>query len=134
MCLRMIDKEASGQDGWFGFERNAKQWLEGHGFKVDHASASRNGDGGVDLQASKGTENLLIQCKYWKNPVGLNVVREMIGTLITYPAGSHGVILTSSELTIPAKELAIEHHIQFVENVSFEKPIDHKLKKSIKEK
>jgi len=134
MCLRMIDKEASGQDAWFGFERNAKQWLEGHGFKVDHASASRNGDGGVDLQASKGSENLLIQCKYWKNPVGLNVVREMIGTLITFPAGSQGVILTSSELTIPAKELAIEHHIQFVENVSFEKPIDHKLKKGAKGK
>lgn len=103
------------------------------GYKADHKAASRNGDGGIDIQASKGSEHLYVQCKYWKDPVGISVVREMIGTLITYPEGSCGVIVTSSELTIPAKELAIDYGIQFVENVSFEKSIDHKLKKRIKE-
>jgi len=123
-CLRSLEGVGLGRDGWFNFEKCVKQWLEGHNFKVDHVSASRNGDGGIDIQASKGSENLLIQCKYWKNPVGLNVVREMMGSLITFPAGSRGVIVTSSELTIPAKELAIDHNIMFIENVCFDKAIE----------
>ena len=129
-CLRSLEGVGLGRDGWFNFERSVKQWLEGHGFKVDHVSASRNGDGGIDIQASKGFENLLIQCKYWKNPVGLNVVREMMGTLITFPAASRGVIITSSELTIPAKELAVDHNIMFVENVCFDKAIENDLNRS----
>ena len=132
-CLRALEGVGLGVDGWFSFEKNVKQWLESLGYKADHKAASRNGDGGIDIQASKGSEHLYVQCKYWKDPVGISVVREMIGTLITYPEGSCGVIVTSSELTIPAKELAIDYGIQFVENVSFEKSIDHKLKKRIKE-
>lgn len=128
-CLRALDAPGLGIDGWFSFEKNVKQWLESFGYEADHKAASRNGDGGIDIQASKGSEHLYVQCKYWKDPVGINVVREMIGTLITYPEGSRGVIVTSSELTIPARELAIQHGIQFVENVSFEKPIDKDLKR-----
>jgi len=127
-CLRALDGIGLGVDGWFSFEKNVKQWLDSFGYETDHKAASRNGDGGIDIQASKGSDSLLVQCKYWRDPVGINVVREMIGTLITYPAGSRGVIVTSSELTIPAKELAIQHNIQFVENVSFEKAIDKDLK------
>ena len=76
----------------------------------------------------------MIQCKYWKDPVGTGVVREMLGSLITYPEGSRGVIITSSELTIPAKELALEHKIMFVENVNFENQIKNDLKGFVKRK
>jgi len=127
--LGAITADTAGADSWFGFERNVKRWLESFGYETEHKAASRNGDGGIDIQASKGSEHLYVQCKYWKDPVGINVVREMIGTLITYPENSRGVIVTSSELTIPARELALQHRIQFVENVSFERPIDKGLKK-----
>lgn len=133
-CLRALEGIGLGVDGWFAFEKNVKQWLESKGYKTDYKAASRNGDGGIDIQASKGSENLLVQCKYWKDPVGVSVIREMIGTLITYPEGSKkGVIVTSSELTIPAIELAMQHDIQIVQNVSFEKPIDIEIAKPKKE-
>jgi len=95
---------------------------------VEHLAASRIGDGGVDIQASKGTDNLLVQCKYWHaQNVGPNVIREMLGTLQTFPQGAKGVIVTSSELTPAAKELAIEHGIQFIERVNFAQGIQREL-------
>jgi hypothetical protein len=82
----------------------------------------------VDIQASKGTDNLLVQCKYWHaQNVGPNVIREMLGTLQTFPQGAKGVIVTSSELTPAAKELAIEHGIQFIERVNFAQGIQREL-------
>lgn len=133
-CLRVIDDAAKGRDAWFGFEKNVRDWLTSFGFQTTHKSASRNGDGGIDVQASKGSEHLYIQCKFWKENVGINTVREMMGTLQTFPEGSQGVIVTSSELTVPARELAMQFKIQFVENVNFDHPIDKDLKKTDKKK
>ena len=116
-CLQALKPVAdtSARDSWFTFELKVRDWLATNGFHVDHLAASRNGDGGVDIQASKGNEHLLVQCKYWHGQnVGPNIIREMLGTLQTFPPGSKGVIVTSSELTSAAKELAIDHGIQFI--------------------
>jgi len=51
----------------------------------------------------------------------------MLGTLQTFPQGAKGVIVTSSELTPAAKELAIEHGIQFIERVNFAQGIQREL-------
>jgi len=91
-------------------------------------AASRNGDGGVDIQVAKGNEHLLIQCKYWHGQnVGPNIIREMLGTLQTFPPGSKGVVVTSSELSSAARELAVEHEIQFIERVNFSSGIQREL-------
>ncbi len=129
-CLRALKPVADTgtRDSWFTFELRVREWLATNGFQVGHLAASRNGDGGVDIQASKGSEHLLVQCKYWhRQNVGPNVVREMLGTLQTFPPGSKGVVVTSSELTSAAKDLAIQHGIQFVERVNFGAGIQRKL-------
>jgi hypothetical protein len=129
-CLQALKPIAgsSTRDSWFTFELKVREWLAGNGFHVEHLAASRNGDGGVDIQAVKGSEHLLIQCKYWHGQnVGPNVIREMLGTLQTFPAGSKGVIVTSSELTSVAKDLAVEHGIQFIERVNFAAGIQRQL-------
>ena len=112
--------DVASRDSWFTFELKAREWLATNEFQVEHLAASRNGDGGVDIQASKGNEHLLVQCKHWRaQKVGPNVIREMLGTLQTFPAGSRGVVVTSSELTGPAKDFAIENGVQFIERVNF---------------
>jgi HJR/Mrr/RecB family endonuclease len=66
----------------------------------------------------------LIQCKYWHTEkIGPSVVREMLGSLQTFPSGSRGVIVTSTELSEPARDLAIKHGIQFIEQVNLDKNI-----------
>jgi len=114
-------------DLWFTYELNVKNWLKDNGYEVLHISGSKNGDGGVDIQAYKDNENLLIQCKYWKDPVGMSVIREMLGTLVTYPDGSMGVIITSSHLTKGAKKLAIKKNIQFIEEADFKTNLNIKI-------
>jgi Restriction endonuclease len=129
-CLQALKPVADtgARDSWFTFELRVREWLATNGFHVEHLAASRNGDGGVDIQASKGSEHLLVQCKYWHSQnVGPNVIREMLGTLQTFPPGSKGVVVTSSELTSAAKDLAIQHGIQFIERVNFGAGIQRKL-------
>lgn len=127
-CIKAINQnDVNGDDDWFSFELNTKKWLKHNGYDVIHASASRNGDGGVDIQAFKEGEHLLVQCKYWSNRIGPDVVRELMGTLNLHPQGAKGVIVTSDQLTSGAKELAIQEGVQFVENVNFKNEFRNKL-------
>jgi len=126
-CLRVLDFKDECGDDWFSYELNTKSWLESNGFSVDHLSGSRNGDGGADLRASKGEAIILIQCKYWRNPVGVGVVRELIGTLQDYPEGTIGLIAASSTLTQDARTYAEKHSIHFIEHLRFDQEICAKL-------
>jgi hypothetical protein len=86
-------------DHWFQYELNVKNWLASNGFEVEHLAASRIGDGGVDIQAYRDEEHLLVQCKHWqKEKIGPRIIREMLGTLKTFPEGAQGVIITSTQL------------------------------------
>lgn len=114
-CLRALDPVGpeNRQDAWFTYELNVKNWLATNGFEVEHLAANKRGDGGVDIQAYKGSEHLLIQCKNWQvAKIGPSVIRELMGTLQTFPAGARGVIVTSTELTEGAKKLAMENKIE----------------------
>lgn len=126
-CLRVLDFKDECGDDWFSYELNTKSWLESNGFSVDHLSGSRNGDGGADLRASKGAAIILIQCKYWRNPVGVGVARELIGTLQDYPEGTIGLIAASSTLTQDARTYAEKHSICFIEHLRFDQEICAKL-------
>ena len=70
------------KDYWFlmsghRFEREFGRLLEIDGYKVKYTKGS--GDGGIDLIAKKASEEIIIQCKAWKNPVGPAPIREMQG-------------------------------------------------------
>jgi len=116
------------KDSWFTYELKVKEWLAQNGYEVEHLAGNRNGDGGVDIQAVRGKEHLLVQCKYWTTErIPPRVIREMMGTLQTFPKGSRGVIITVGELTDGAKRLALEHGIQYIERVDFQSEIKAKL-------
>ena len=127
-CIRALGPVPVGaKDAWFTYELNVKNWLATNGFDVAHIAGNKHGDGGVDIQAHKGAEHLLVQCKYWQARIGPNVVRELMGTLQTFPKGARGVIVTSSELTGGAKKLATENKIQYIERADFGTALNYAL-------
>jgi hypothetical protein len=129
-CIRALTPldSGGGKDAWFTFELNVKNWLQKNRFEVEHLAGSKNGDGGVDIQATKGDDVLLIQCKYWHTKrIGPAVIRELIGTLQTFPRGTKAVLITSTELTEGAQKLAKTNSIEYLQNVNFNKEINYKL-------
>lgn len=91
---------------WFDFEKACARLLEREGKSVIHQSANRDGDGGVDLFAvDQDGASWVVQCKCWapNRPVGPDVVRELIGSIIqadrNSDQNSRGMIITTSRLT-----------------------------------
>ena len=90
---------------WFQFERDVHSLMASLGFTVEHIAASRRGDNGVDVFATKGhgldEVQWIIQCKCWKpsRKVSPNVVRELLGVLTKHSRGIRGMIVTTSGFT-----------------------------------
>jgi len=97
------------------FEELVAYLMEKQGYEVTLTKQSR--DGGIDMFALKrdGFGNFLtiVDCKRYskQNPVGIDLVRTMYGTLNITKA-SHGIIATTSRFTKDAKELAEEYKYQ----------------------
>jgi hypothetical protein len=112
-------------DDWFQFERDVYSVMEHLGFSVRHVAATGRGDRGVDVFATKGLDleevNWVIQCKAYGQgrKVGPNVVRELIGTLQEYPAGTRGMIVTTSSYSYDCRQLADAHRIRLIDGAEF---------------
>ncbi len=69
-------------------------------------------DGGRDIVAEKNDagkkEKILIECKRYKKPVGVKIVREILG-VISSEKVNKGVIATSSHFTRGAKQFASDN-------------------------
>jgi hypothetical protein len=113
---------------WFRFERDVYRLMAALGFIVEHIAASRRGDHGVDVFATKGADleivHWVIQCKcYGKRKVGPNTVRELIGALHLnrdrYPAGTRGMIVTTSSFSADAVEEASRGGIRLMDGEEF---------------
>lgn len=110
---------------WFRFERDVQSLMQNLGFAVEHVAASRRGDHGVDVYATKGEDldaiRWVIQCKCWKpkHKVSPSVVRELVGTLTSYPQGTRGMIVTTSDFTSGSVSLAAEHDIRLMNGEEF---------------
>ena len=125
-CFGMVHKPGeSAQDAWFQFERQTAAWLKANGYDIEHLAGSTRGDGGVNVQARKGQHCLLVQCKFWSphRTVGPSVIRDLLGTLKTFPQGATGAVVTSTRITEPAKSLCLEHGIHYYELVDFSREI-----------
>jgi hypothetical protein len=123
-CLyeeELIVSKSADSTHWFQFERDVHAAMKKLGFIVQHIAASRRGDGGVDLYATKGSDldlvNWIISCKCWspKRAVGPSVVRDLIGALTAYPAGTRGMIVTTSRYTSGARTLAEQEGIRLMD-------------------
>ena len=110
---------------WFRFEKDVEQFLKKAGFHVQHRAAARNGDQGVDLYATKGVDleavNWIIQCKCYHlgHLIGPDKLRELHGVVVTYPAGTRGMMITTSAFTSGARALAAELNIRLMDGAEF---------------
>ena len=90
---------------WQEFEWVTGEMMRRKGYRVNERGGAK-ADGGVDLDASRGQEKLVIQCKQWKTQqVGVKVVREMVG--VALHEGANGIyIVTCGYFTKDAKSFA----------------------------
>jgi HJR/Mrr/RecB family endonuclease len=114
------------QDGgtrprWFTFETDVRNLMRALGFTVQHVSTAHGGDHGVDVLATKGHDldevNWIIQCKCFRpdRRIGPSVIREIIGALHNKPAGTRGMVVTTSAFTTGAIELAHQANIRLID-------------------
>jgi restriction system protein len=103
-----------GKDGT-EFEERIKLLFEDLGWK-NIQRVGRGGDDGVDLVAWYGNHKYIVQCKYYKpgNNVGSPLVREFMGAKQDQHA-YQALLVTTSHLTEPAKELADRNGIRYWE-------------------
>ena len=86
------------------YERVVAAYLRHKGYnrvKVTKGS----GDFGVDVIAHKGKKKYAVQCKYYKSPVSLDAVQEVIAGKAMYGCDS-AMVVTNSTFTKAAEELA----------------------------
>ena len=89
--------EYNNKSDWFKFEKDISNLFKNLGFKVDHVGPTDQD--GIDIMATKSKEEYLIQAKCWKNPVGPDVVRELIGSLDLVGVNAKGILVTTSRFT-----------------------------------
>ena len=93
--------------------------LQDSGYTVELTPLTR--DGGYDIVASRqssllglGPERILVQCKRWRNPVGIESVRELV-FLKSHTGVSRVVLVTTSRFTSGAKRVATQHGVDLVD-------------------
>lgn len=90
---------------WQEFEILVTEVFFRAGFRVKRRGGN-HADGGIDLEAYKNGQKIIIQCKHWKSKnVGVAVVREMFGVGIHERANAV-YIVTCGYFTKDAKEFA----------------------------
>jgi superfamily II DNA or RNA helicase len=95
---------------FFDFERAVAGRLEAAGYAIEFIASPH--DGGVDLIATKfdagglTRSKLYVQCKLLAQPVGVEAVRELIGSLPPLAGGVTGVLAAPSGFSTHARSLA----------------------------
>lgn len=83
---------------WREFEVLITKYYRKIGYKVKLEGGS-GGDGGIDALLIKRGRKTIVQCKHWKrNSVGVAVVREMFGVMVSEKA-ERVIIVTSGRFT-----------------------------------
>lgn len=125
----------------FDYERYIGYVYECQGFEVEyHGILKGLDDLGIDLICKKGSEILLIQCKYWSDvkEIHENAVNQLFGTTFKYcfdlnsnytleqhqvnleTAKVQSIIYTSTKLSVRAKNYASSLGIIVYENIKIE--------------
>lgn len=101
--------------------------LVGEIFRMQGYSAVETGcgaDGGIDLILKKDNELFLVQCKQWRAyKVSVNVVRELLGVMVTKGAAG-GFVVTSGVFTTEAQSFAKGQNIDLIDGVRLARMIE----------
>lgn len=95
----------------FQFEYFLKILLEKMGYFVDLTPLS--GDQGADLIVEKNHERYVVQAKRYHQKVGNKSVQEIVASIAHYNA-SKGMVITNSQFTKSAMELASSNNIKLI--------------------
>ena len=88
-------RELIARADWREFERLTAQALRGSGFSINESPGEEvESDGGVDLVAARNGYRYVVQCKCWRQEVGVDVVRAIYGVMAA--RGDHGCMVASS--------------------------------------
>lgn len=92
------------------------------GYKVKHNGKS--GDQGADLILKKGDYVYAVQAKYYTGKLSNTPVQEIAGALKYYNA-NQGVVVTNSEFTSGAKDLAKANNVILIDGRNLKRLIDY---------
>ena len=81
------------------------------GYEVENTTLSR--DQGADLILTKFGNKTVVQAKRWKRKVGNRAVQEITAAINHYNA-NEGMVVTNSDYTKAAKELAMSNNIKLI--------------------
>lgn len=99
---------------WSDFELLVGEAFRMQGFSVTETGGG-GADGGIDLVLRKEGELFLVQCKQWRAyKVSINVVRELLGVMVTKGAAG-GFVVTSGVFTTEAKSFAKGRNIELID-------------------
>lgn len=87
----------------YEFEGNCKKILEKAGWSA--RTTPKSGDQGVDVIAKKDDILIVVQCKFYTQPVGNKAVQEILAGK-TYYKADYAVVVTNNTYTKSAKQLA----------------------------
>lgn len=105
----------------FEFESFLKLLFEKMGYKVTHTKLS--GDQGADLIIDKYGESTVVQAKRCNSRVSNDAIQEVVASIKHYKA-KKGIVITNSEFTASAIELARSNNIILIDRKGLKKLID----------
>lgn len=114
-CIDVLEKRSK-VAWWYEltprqFELEVAEWFRRKGYAA--STTSYVGDGGVDIVLKKDGEAIFVQCKHYKNPVGVAVMRELSG--VVHDGGaSKGILVCLCAPSQGAKEFAIRNGIEII--------------------
>lgn len=88
------------------------------GYKTKHNGKA--GDQGADLILKKGDYVYVVQAKYYTSKLGNTPVQEIVGALKFYNA-NQGVVITNSEFTLGAENLAKANNVILIDGKDLKK-------------
>jgi SNF2 family DNA or RNA helicase len=109
----------------FDFEDFIEKLLLHLGYQ--HAQVTkRSGDGGIDVVASRNTlygpERVAVECKRYRDKVGVKVVRELAGVVAATPDINKGILVTTGSLTPRARSFCAGYNeIEVIEGLQLAK-------------
>jgi hypothetical protein len=93
------------------FEHALAEIFSRHGYDVSLTKSS--GDEGVDISLRKDNRIGIVQCKRWGKPVGVSVLRDVLGTRIAHKA-DFAIVACTGGFTRPARTFAQQHAISLL--------------------
>lgn len=83
------------------------------GFEARLRGKSTASDDGIDIEARKDGQYVVIQCKRYSSTIGAPMIREFYGAVVS--EGAHkGVFVTTSAFSEPAREWAVGKSIELI--------------------